>query len=67
MRRIKPLRRFLEIGMESALQQTGADTPLETRMTSFKMRSLLTTLASLLATVTAIIIALLPAMLTSAA
>jgi hypothetical protein len=55
-----------EPGMESASQQTGADTPPETRMNTLKFRSLITCLASLLATVTAIVIAVLPAMLSSA-
>jgi hypothetical protein len=65
-RKIRPVRLFFEPGTESASQQTGADTPSETRMTMLKFRSLITALASLLATVTAIVIALLPAMLTSA-
>jgi hypothetical protein len=65
-REIRPVPMFSEPGMESASQQTGADTPSETRMTTLKFRSLITCLASLLATVTAIVIAVLPAMLTSA-
>jgi hypothetical protein len=39
---------------------------LETRMTTLKIRSLLTGLASLLAAIATIIVAVLPAMLTSA-
>jgi hypothetical protein len=65
-RKFRPVRLSSEPGMKSASQQSGADTPSETRMTMLKFRSLITCLASLLATVTAIVIAVLPAMLTSA-
>lgn len=52
--------------MKGATQQSGADTPRRLDVTTLKIRSLLTSLASLLATITTIIVALLPAMLAPA-